>query len=46
MCLLASRSSVGSLWFEVTFLDLFTCLLSLSTLSISLARVSSICLSD
>ena len=46
MYFLASRSSVGSLWFEMTFLGLFTCSLSLSTLSVSLARVSSICLSD
>ena len=45
-CLLASRPSVGSPWFEVTFLGLFTCLLSLSTFSVSLVRVSSICLSD
>ena len=45
-CLLASRSSVGSPWFEVTFLGLFTCLLSLSTFFVSLVRVSSICLSD
>ena len=36
-CLLASRSSVGSLWFEVTFLG---------SLLVRLARVSSICLSD